>query len=915
MRPIKLIMTAFGPYANRVTVDFSAFGRRGLYLITGDTGAGKTTIFDGVCFALYGEASGQVRQPKMFRSQYAESGVKTSVELEFEHKDKPYFIKRTLDIAKDGTAKINAEMECPDGKVITKTTEVTKTVIELLGVDKTQFSQIAMIAQGDFQQLLFSKTDKRIEIFRKIFKTEKFLTFSLKLKDASRDLKKECEDLRKGIAQYLDGICYTDGEFLEEVSAIKRGETPIETALEVIGKILEKDSAEKQSVSISTGKIDSEILENERLLALANERNSAVKDLEIKETQVNGITQKLETVEMEIKDISAQKESLLDAESEIAKIELTLPVFERIEEKRLDAQKLDIKLESFKSDKNLLSNLLSEKQSAIEINGARIKTLGDAGVKLVKLNADLDGLNKQKDTVSNLKKDCEKYIKGKAQYTSQVIIYEQNKKDAQMVSEEYNRAFLAFLDAQAGVLADRLVDGEPCPVCGSTSHPKKAVTVGKVKTQAEINALKIKAEKSNEIVEKESQKCAELKGELNSLAESIIQAAKALNLMVENIGDLVKNLTDILTEIGEKSAKLSREISLVSNDEKEREELEKQLPELQAETDKIREKISGIEREIARCETRISEIKLSVTALAKDLVYASKQDALNRKNLLSTKVKSVNERLENKQKEQAELVKKLESVKGEITGLKTAINSSKDIDESSIKIALDGLRKTKGELEKKRDELIAKINQNSTTQKNVKERSGKLAVKEEKYAWVKALSDTANGDITAKEKVAFETYVQMRYFERIIARANVRLLRMTDGQYELLRKLEAENGKSQSGLELDVLDHFNGGVRSVKTMSGGETFMASLALALGFADEIQSLAGGIQLDAMFIDEGFGTLSAEALDKAIGTLGGLVEGEKLVGIISHVGELKERIDNQIVVKKDRAGGSSVAVRVG
>ena len=155
----------------------------------------------------------------------------------------------------------------------------------------------------------------------------------------------------------------------------------------------------------------------------------------------------------------------------------------------------------------------------------------------------------------------------------------------------------------------------------------------------------------------------------------------------------------------------------------------------------------------------------------------------------------------------------------------------------------------------------------------------------------------------------------MRYFERIIARANVRLLRMTDGQYELLRKLEAENGKSQSGLELDVLDHFNGGVRSVKTMSGGETFMASLALALGFADEIQSLAGGIQLDAMFIDEGFGTLSAEALDKAIGTLGGLVEGEKLVGIISHVGELKERIDNQIVVKKDRAGGSSVAVRVG
>ena len=182
---------------------------------------------------------------------------------------------------------------------------------------------------------------------------------------------------------------------------------------------------------------------------------------------------------------------------------------------------------------------------------------------------------------------------------------------------------------------------------------------------------------------------------------------------------------------------------------------------------------------------------------------------------------------------------------------------------------------------------------------------------ESRYAWMKALSDTANGNITGKDKIMLETYIQTTYFDRILERANVRLRKMSGGQYDLKRRAEADNKKSQSGLELDIIDHINATERSVNTLSGGEAFLASLALALGLSDEVQ-MATGIRLDTLFVDEGFGSLDSEALSKAYLTLAGLTEGNRLVGIISHVAELKEKIDRQIVVKKELSGGSRATI---
>ena len=265
-------------------------------------------------------------------------------------------------------------------------------------------------------------------------------------------------------------------------------------------------------------------------------------------------------------------------------------------------------------------------------------------------------------------------------------------------------------------------------------------------------------------------------------------------------------------------------------------------------------------------------------------------------------------------KEYQEFKNKLDEKKSSHATLKNQLENMASFDFTELGNKKSELLKEKEEIQKHQKEYNLRLSSNKTAVDNIKKYTGELEKSEKKYQMVKLLSDTASGNLSGKDRISIETFIQMTYFDRVINRANVRLMRMSYGQYELVRRTEKDKGKGQAGLELDVIDHYNGTRRSVKSLSGGEAFKASLSLALGMSDEIQSSSGGIQVDSMFIDEGFGSLDDESLNQAIGVLQELTAGNKPVGIISHVSELKERIDRQIVVTKQKNYGSKVEIKI-
>jgi exonuclease SbcC len=347
---------------------------------------------------------------------------------------------------------------------------------------------------------------------------------------------------------------------------------------------------------------------------------------------------------------------------------------------------------------------------------------------------------------------------------------------------------------------------------------------------------------------------------------------------------------------------------------KEKNDLESALPDIEKNEQELAKTLTETSENIASLRARLEAGKKQLEELKKDLKYESRSEAELKKKELSKAAKALQKEYDDAQSEQKDHIKKVSEVKGRIGALQTALQNTEDIDIDAVTQKRSEIDTARKEMNGKKSIVEGRIRSNETAKTNIMDRADDMAEYEEKYSWVEALANTASGKITGKEKIMLETYIQTTYFDRIISRANLRLMKMSGAQYELKRLSEALNNKGQSGLELGVIDHYNGTERSVKTLSGGESFMASLSLALGLSDEVQSSAGGIQVDTMFVDEGFGSLDSDALDKAVGALAGLSEGKRLVGIISHVAELKERIDKQIVIEKGKSGGSKASVVV-
>lgn len=921
MRPLILKMSAFGPYAGETVINMDELGNSGLYLITGDTGAGKTTIFDAICFALFGSGSGSSRDGSMFRSKYALPSVKTEVELTFAHRDKEYKVRRNPDYERPskkggGVTKesANADLYMPDGSVISKIKEVNAAIEVLLGVNRNQFSQIAMIAQGDFMKLLLAPTKERQEIFRDLFKTGYYKDLQNKLDSEQKDLYGQVISTRKSIEQYIQEIAVSsDNPLCIDVRKAQNFEITTDETLELIERLVHDDKIALKMLEERLLEVNQELSKVNSDIGAAQTINKTKDELNAKKALLAETTPKEAAFKDAFDKASAELKNKDKLNSEATTIENVLPEYDAYDLLQKSIKDNEKSIADMKKLIDSNTNSLTAKSESKELLKEELKLLSDAGTNLVKLQADYEKAGDKQTEISELIKENADYLNDKEELKVLSAKYAEDDEEFKKLQSEYEQMDQAFRDAQAGILANELKDGEPCPVCGSRNHPRKACLADEVPTEAELK----KARKKADDARKQATDSSSMLGKAGALFESkeaeLLKKCSKVLKSVE-IDNLSNNLKEAVDEAKKKTDEIKEAISSEEKRVSRKNELEKLIPDIEDEIIKLTGEINELRNNIASKESALTENKKQAEEKQAKLKFESKALATEKILELKTAAKKLQDTYD-------ETDMAYRDIKQKISELKAGIEANEKTIKDGTVFDLAALMDSKNELSDKQKNIIevkqvvnSRILINEGKYDKISKQSGNMSKLEEKYRWVAALSDTACGKLKGKEKIMLETYIQAAYFDRIIERANLRLMRMSSGQYELKRQGEADNAKSQSGLELGVIDHYNGSERSVKTLSGGESFMASLSLALGLSDEVQSQSGGIQIDTMFVDEGFGSLDPEALELAYSSLASLTEGNKLVGIISHVTDLKSKIDRQIIVTKEKSGGSFVKLQV-
>lgn len=917
MRPLKITMSAFGPYAGEVTLDMQKLGKSGIYLITGDTGAGKTTIFDAISYALYGEASGNYRENTTLRSKYASADTPTFVELEFEYNNEIYKINRNPEYPRpnkrgEGFTKqsANAELVMPDGSVITKIKEVSAKVEEIIGINKNQFSQIAMIAQGDFRKLLNCETNERSKIFRKIFKTELYHNIEIKLSSLFNELKRNREKEKSGIEQYINQLKCNENDTLSlELERAKSGDVLIEDVIKLAGEIINKDTLEYTKAQKNIESINEEIEKINSNIKLYENQEATKKAYAKASAKLEEFKTKRNECEKAYKSAEAQRERLDDLTRKINLINSKMPKYDEL--KSLE-NSINERAQSFEKSNNSLKQKQQEITSLekeIDEKSKALEEVKGADLLVQKLTVEKEEINKKAEALKELKTEIDRCKTEQTNLKNAQSFAKSALDEYGALENEYNQIYIAFFNEQAGIIADELKDGEPCPVCGSTSHPNLARKSENAPSQADVESAQNLVKKAQEKANKARDTASALKSRFDEIAANVKSAAKKLFGTDDNVfDDYNSNINALKKEYDCTLALLKTANEKLSLYKK----LDKEIPKIQEKQKSLSDEISTLNTQKASDEAFISENTKRVTSIKSELDFESAdlaKDKLKEYTNLSSDIKNAIEKSKNAFDD---IKSKYDTQKGTKASLENALKEFKEIDLASLNEKSLKLNEYKKDVDKTAKSLYSRIESNKLLVDNISKKRDILKGYDDKYVWLKALSETANGDISGKEKITLETFVQMTYFDSIIRKANIRLLTMSDGQYELVRRSDAETLKKNEGLALDVIDHFNGSSRSVSTLSGGESFMASLCLALGLSDEIQSSNGGIKLDTMFVDEGFGSLDGEALDRALSALTSLSQGNRLVGIISHVDALCDRIDNKIVITKDRTTGSNAQI---
>ena len=989
MRPLNLTISAFGPYKDETFIDFTKLGEKGMYLITGDTGAGKTTIFDAICFALYGEPSGSSRDPRMFRCKYSDAKVPTYVELLFSYHGKEYRIRRNPEYERPAlrgggttTQKADALLELPGGReAVTKTSEVTKEVEKIIGLSKDQFTQIAMIAQGDFMKLLLSDTTERSKIFRQIFMTGRYQRLQEILKKeankAENDYKFKSAIATDNIAQIQ--VRSEDQEEQKRFLECSKADE-IEAFIDDIDK---EDKEDLKLFSKKESELRKSLADLNRSIGVATERKKSEDLLNKNKAALEKAKPEYESAKEDLKNKAKDYKKSEPLAIMISSEKENLSSYDKLNDTQNSILEAEKKLSALKKSKEELVNKAAELEKEYAAKKKDQQKLKDVPARKIKAEEELGKIkNKGKDVQDIVVAIKNEYPKEKEELLDLQKEYQDQAKKYELIQREYESKNRLFLDAQAGILAEGLSEGEPCPVCGSTVHPHLAVLKQEVPLQKDVDDAMNRAEKQRALMQKAVSRASAKKAEVNKLFDTIIDDIKSYinkgfiediedehkdNIEAIDNGDISrsedKNIAsdkgdvsrhedkaDISSNISNIAAILSDEEELRSSKEKyeipaglsdslvlEFDSLKKDLKDVTAVIKSLKEasdllesltaeipafeklikEVSQMQNENAlsskELETTITGLKVREKELKKSLTYESKEKALEHIKKLELEKEAIDKAYKDADAKVRDCEKKVQDLTGQIAALSKNLAKGKSENLEELEERRSDLNKEYTDNNKLLSLVKNRIDNNKELKTKLLSLGTELETLEQELTYKKIISQTANGNLSGKAKIMLETYIQRSFFDRIINRANVRFMTMSGGHYELVRRDE-DNIKSQSGLELDVIDHYNGGTRSVRTLSGGESFMASLSLALGLSDEIQRSAGGIQLDTMFVDEGFGSLDDATLDQAISSLASLSEGNRLVGIISHVGELKERIDKQLVVTVTQGKGSFIECKV-
>lgn len=922
MRPVNLTISAFGPYAGKIEIDFEKIGENGLYLITGETGAGKTTIFDAISFVLFGTPSGNDRDSSMLRSLYAEAETDTFVEMTFEYRGEIYKIRRSpsyMRPAKRGTGmtenKHSAELTLPDGKIVNSPKAVTDKITDILGIDKNQFSQIAMIAQGDFQKVLTASTDERQEIFRKVFDTGRYEKLQEKLENDVKQISRDNAAAQEKVKYSLASIsCNSDTPCAEQLNFLRQQEIPSsKEILGVLDTIIRSDNDESSRLSDSIIKIEAGLKKvNENLSTLNRFEEDQSQLLSAQKT----LRQKKDELPTEEDFNKLQKERQAtkdDLNAQMVKLNADLPKYDLFSQLGSEIKSLEASIPNSEEALRSRKNLAEKKNKNLAALKSENDSLQGAGENLQVFNASLrekkEQLNALKELSDSLSKfdtaksDLERWQDGVKNLIRQHTAAEAN----------YTRLSNRFLAEQAGIMAEHLEEGQPCPVCGSVHHPNVAQKSQDAPSEIDVKNAKEEADQLQNRVVNGTNRCSTQLGIVNSQKDAIHQ--NTVKLFKEDIPmeQLSARIADKQNTLNQEIGLLNRDIETERKNMNRREELAKLIPKEEGALKDLKEGENGIlalTEKISADKASLKEKRNRRDNMTDELEYKDLNSATSALKDLEKRRNGIQHEFDVANQARNAAKAEIERLNGEIKSLNEQLKAGCNIERDKENEKLKELSDRKKQQWERRDVIVGRQQANENAKNEIERMSGKIESLTEEFLWKKSLSDTIGGKISGREKLSLETYVQTAYFDCIIERANERLKIMSKGKYELKRRVSATRNRGQFGLDLDVRDHYNDSLRDVKSLSGGEKFMASLALALGLSDEIQQSSGGVKLDTMFVDEGFGSLSqGDALDNVIRVLNELSQGSKLVGIISHVEELK-KIDKQIMVKKQPTGGSTV-----
>lgn len=1059
MKPIKLIISAIGPYAGELPeIEFDAFEEKGLFLISGDTGAGKTTIFDAICFALYGTTSGTYRDTKNLRSEYAKDSAQSYVDFYFSHQGREFHVWRQPSYEREkqrGNGKIVEKEKAvfyEEGQTpIEGLTQVNNAVKELLHIDEKQFKQIVMIAQGEFWDLLNAKTDQRTEILRTIFLTDGYKNIEYKLKDrmdASYKIKVKAEDSM--IQHFEDVVANEEDELFEELEELKgrAGRSGSAWNLDEIIDVMERlnlsDRERLKRIKADLKKAEAELKKNNEELALAKTNNGFIEkrdklqkeqeELEQRKTEMDEIIQRLDKqkkatrnvhpsyaawtkkcdeVSLTHKKIQTAQSNLEEAAATVKQAEVTLDRAQKLEPE-VDKLKQTISRIDDEEQKYQQKEKLEEKRKELEELDRNIGT-GEANLKAFEkslkekiktLNGTVKELKGKPTELTEAKNEHEKLAELLADFHAVIDnqIPEREKREKDLSKKQK-----AFLDARgkyeeacgrreeaerilehsrAGILAEKLVEGEKCPVCGSVHHPEPAklketsISEGDFKKlQEEETKLQEKKNKTNTEAEIARSSLEEFEGLLritildclgNPLLdidmeeeslEELTRAVKEAKTQIESISEenrkkcisleadcktLKKAEKDLETAQGDETEKLNLE---KEEFDKNKQKIKQELTETKAIL-KTLEKLSFPDWKTAKKERKQAEAKKN--KIVEDIRKAEeeKKKADNNVTAATAELKTLNDSLKQQETDEKAFRKKLEKEvsangfssveemlicvvdeseialsdkvineyhqavatnKKQLSDAKADAKGKKVIDIEGLKAVCDEQSANVALIRKTCNDNENRISTNEEKRKSILGRREELEKARKENAVCQRLYNLVKGT-TGNGKITLEQYIQAAGFDGIIAAANRRLLPMSDGQYELYRQEDSLGKKSNNFLDLEVLDNYTGHRRPVGNLSGGESFKASLSLALGLSDTVSSSLGGVQMDALFVDEGFGTLDRKSIDSAMEILMNLTGSNKLVGIISHREELMENIPQQIKVRKTK-NGSQVTVECG